>query len=217
MSQAVALPQPEGEELSLAELAVLDMTNDPEIERGAPIVLTTKDSYAWAAAVALSLERFPGLAPEDFRARYSYAVQNLHGPLQQLYREALPWRTRPFQEHLAYDMFGSVVGSFGVSQEIAFATAEQAYGSLSGRELVEDPFDLLVGGAPLMVLGLVPFSFTRKTQNGKTLSLKMSALFWSYEQSHVKGTEKQQLQFKLLKILRAFRSGAVESFKAAIE
>jgi hypothetical protein len=49
------------EELSLTELAILAMTNDPpensRPDSRAPVLLTNKESYFWAVALAVVLER----------------------------------------------------------------------------------------------------------------------------------------------------------------
>ncbi|MGX1097107.1 hypothetical protein [Amorphus sp. MBR-141] len=71
--------------------------------------------------------------------------------------------------------------------------------------LLEDPFEYPALGMGLFCLGLVPFSFTRRTEEGDSLYLKIKAYFWEVEYNRKSaGTEinVKILTYRLVQIFR---------------
>jgi hypothetical protein len=193
--------------LSLTEMAALELTNDPyvSVRRGRPTrraILTSKSAYSWAALLAF-VAKSPQVAPEQLEV----AV----GAFLQRWLEFEEYEADSQPPFLARD-----IGDLhGVLQELAIADDEElagsfaeegrlAYQSLIKRKLIEDPATVAIAGFSLAVLGLVPTSFTCKTRDGRLVSRKISALYWSYEQSEKAGVVSTTVEFRLLKLVRAF-------------
>jgi hypothetical protein len=71
-------------------------------------------------------------------------------------------------------------------------------------------------GVLLAVMGMLPTGFTRKTKEGRTVSKKMKALYWTYEKSENRGVTITKVEFRLLKMIKAFKAGMVNGVKNAL-
>ncbi len=67
-------------------------------------------------------------------------------------------------------------------------SCDHTYRRLISRGLIEDPVPIVVGGIAMVVVGLIPVSFTRQTETGEQVLLRINSLLYEYERS-VKGNE----------------------------
>jgi hypothetical protein len=210
-------------QISLAELAVLEMTNDPKVKskaRGKTVTVTSKEAYVWAALMAHVAEKAPQIgADEVVRAALAappHAIKNYYrafplGAIEMVAPTA-NWGMTP-------DVLGLTIKKLGLqtTTKDVVHSASSSYYSLTKKGLIEDPVEILVGATVIAVLGLLPVGFTRKTKEGRTISKKLKALYWSYETSESRGVTTTKVEFRLLKMIKAFRAGMVGGFKNALD
>jgi hypothetical protein len=91
--------------------------------------------------------------------------------------------------------------------------AHSAYEGLIERGLIEDPATVVIGGVVALVLGVIPTSFTRKTRNGKLMSRKINAIFWAYESQQRGEIVTERVEFRVLKLIKAFKGGFTDALK----
>lgn len=199
---------------SLTEIAVLEMTNDgKDVRKSQSAMVTSKESYVWAALMAHIAEKRPEVTPEQFVAAM-IGPQNSQG-LKTYYQNFPLFGTEgqpPYES--TPDVVGNAIQSLGLKADSSgmVQSASTAYGSLVKRGWIEDPVEILVGGALLSVMGLVPVSFTVKTKDGRKISKKIKALYWSYEKSESRGITTTKVEVRLLKMIRAFKA-SIGKFK----
>ena len=210
--------------MSLAEMAVLELSNDrknkPDPARGV-VTVTTKEAYVWGALLAHVAENHPDLAVADVvRA----ATARHRKQIQRYYADFPPLGYEKVNATSDYppipDALGQAISNLRLttSLEKLKAAAEASYKSLLRKGLIEDPIEILAGGILFSVIGLIPTSFTQKTKEGRTISKKLKAMFWSYEKTATRdGGTKTHAEFRLFKMLKAFRAGMVGGFKDAMK
>lgn len=81
---------------------------------------------------------------------------------------------------------------------------------LERRDLVVDP--ILEVGLGAAVLGLVPFSFTHKTKNGKLAHLKLQAALWKYERKRARDEVETNVTFEAARLAKILKGKLVELF-----
>jgi hypothetical protein len=212
-------------QISLAEFAVLEMTNDPKakskVNRTEPVTVTSKEAYVWAALMAHVAENEPGIgATEIIRA----ALGRSPRPIKNHYRN-FPYyvygtETQTVSPQIAPDLLGSVVKTLGLKVTVPqlVQSASNSYRSLTKKGLIEDPVEILLAhGVVLAVLGMLPTGFTQKTKEGRTVSKKLKALYWTYEKSESRGVTTTEIELRLLKMIKAFRAGMVSGVKNALK
>lgn len=199
-------------DLSLVELAVLEMTNDAAVRvppfRPRRALVTSKEAYYWAALLAFLAESTE-ITPEQL----VNAVKSVFGiPLTHPELPSLgPDQVRTFEEFAevwARAVFRSL--RIEANPEILRGFARQAlsaYGSLVMKGLVEDPPVVILSGIAVVVLGLIPVGFTKKTKNGKLISRRMNAAYWTYERKERAGVVQTTIEFRLMKLIKAFTAG----------
>jgi hypothetical protein len=211
-------------QISLNELALLEMTNDPKTKVGPTrvpsVMLTTKEAYIWATLIAHIAEREPAIRPKDL-VRAATGVQ-IRKRIKQFYRyfpiAGYEGGLIPNVE-IVPDPLQAVISQLhlNVNQNNLVHSAGQAYETLIRKGLIEDPIEMLVGGVLVAAMGMVPVSFTQKTKEGPSLSKKLKALYWSYERSEKRGITTTKVEFRLLKMIKAFKEGMVGGFKNALK
>jgi hypothetical protein len=170
---------------------------------------------------AFVAEKHPEIGPEDvinaisIGARTRQVLRNFYNELPPVGRgssEDAPPRIIP-------DVLGATIETLqlSVSQLELAHSARLAYETLTRKGLIQDPLEILVGGLLVGVMGLVPVSFTSRTKAGKVVYRKMKAAYWEWEKSERRGITTQKIEFRLLKLLKAFRAGAVSGFKTALQ
>jgi hypothetical protein len=208
--------------MTLADMAVLELSNDPKGKvdsASGAVTVTTKEAYVWGALLAHVAEYHPDIDVTDIvRAAIG------KNPEIKAFYEEFP-RTGYEKESnkspmLPPDAFGQAVSKLKLSTtaDKLVASAESSYKSLLRKGLIEDPLEILAGGVLVSVLGLIPTSFTQKTKQGRTVSRKLKAMFWSYERSDTRGGgTTTKVEFRLLKMLKGFREGMIGGFKSAMK
>jgi hypothetical protein len=209
------------DELSLTELALLTMTNDPLEHRNPqdPVLLTTKEAYIWAAAVAVILENHPDLSVDEDTIAEAYRLALKESEIFNSEDAAVItydlryFETQQVRLQRLERLFSVFLSTLGAGQfppsdlipEIVHE-ARRSYKRLVDKGLIDDPVFFPVGGLLFAAIGFVPYSFTSRTTKGGRVYRKMEALFWSYERDG----NKMSLQFRLWKILSAFRQALAE-------
>lgn len=205
--------------LSPEEFAVLDFTS-PSWERGdengfGVVFLSTKSSYLWGTTLETIYSKRPDVAPgQVFRWSKETFREFAAGALSSSPR---------YPDHPANftDVAAPFIQKADLPKETVLSEAmeslEAAYADLREKNLIEDPAVLSIAGAGVAVLGVCPYNFTKRTQQGELVYRRISALLWEYEYESDGEMEETQLNLKLLKLLRAFKSGAVEAYEQEIE
>ena len=92
---------------------------------------------------------------------------------------------------------------------------DESYRSLLGRGLIEDPASMVV--IAMVVVGMIPVSFTRQTEAGEQVLLRINSLFYEYERS-VEGPKViTKARFRVMQLVRAFFAAARSGFTQSWE
>ena len=205
--------------ISNTELAVLEMTNDKkEMEQSASLMVTSKEAYVWAVLMAHIAEKHPEITAEQLIAAATGGPE-LRASLKFFYSGfQVGWTDKQVTAPYPPDLIGNAIRSLHLDikpSELA-QNAKQTYTTLVKRGWIEDPIEILVhSGVLLSVMGFVPVSFTQKTKEGRKISKKMKALYWSYEKSEKRGVTTTKVEVRLLKMVKAFKAG-IAAFKGAM-
>ena len=206
--------------LSLPEIAVLELTNDPKVKsKSSSVMVTAKDVYVWAALMAHVAEKHPEITPEQL-LHAATAAPAIRKTIKRFYK-GLPVTAPNSTESYVDppDGVSSAIATLRLTikfDELA-QSAKTAYTALARKGWIEDPVEILAAGVAFAVMGLVPVSFTQKTKEGRRISRKVKALYWGYEKSESRGVTTTKVEFRLLKMLKAFKAGIVGGFKNAME
>jgi hypothetical protein len=222
--------------LSLDELAILEMTNDPNLDRelfrpvvrpaglrklpnARSVVFTTKDSYFWAVLISVLLEnRRADYAEQLLETVFSAAIRQRKQLALAYNSLSFPTGHPGFVSSASWPIFEEASRHLGFPVEQLVERTDLAYRELVRAQLIEDPLEVFVlGGLAISALGLVPIGWTRKTKKGKIVSQKVHALFWRYEKSEINGIETKSIEIQLFRILQAFKAGATGAFKSALQ
>jgi hypothetical protein len=211
---SAAAPMPT--EITGAELAMLGLSNPPEISwnAAAPIAVTTKESYLWAillgnlAEIRIQPAQLINTLTEEMRKEKlaqmapnsGVAAESAHGAVLKRVAEQL-LSPRPDDIDAWFE---------GLKEN-----ANRTYRELLSKGLIEDPFSIILAGAVVTVLGLTPVSFTRQTQAGQQVLTRISAAFYRYERSRKDQDETVNIRFNLFALIRAFSTAASSGFTKA--
>jgi hypothetical protein len=211
-------------QITVVELAILEMSNDPKVKsttrKTKTATVTSKEAYIWAALMAHVAEKAPLIGANE-------VIRAALGPSTLRIKDY--YRNFPFQadeiglptqnSELTPVSLESAIKTLGlkISAQEVLESARNSYQSPMKKGLIEDPVEILVGGAVLAVLGLLPTGFTRKTKEGRTVEKKLKALYWSYEKSENRGVTTTKVEFRLLKMIKLFREGFVGAVKNAMK
>lgn len=205
--------------ISNTELAVLEMTNDKkEMEKSASLMVTSKEAYVWAALMAHVAEKHPEITAEQLIAAATSGPE-MRSSLKFFYSGfQVGWTDTQVIAPFPPDLIGNAIRSLHLDtkpDELA-QNARQTYITLVKRGWIKDPVELLIhSGVLLSVMGFVPVSFTQKTKEGRKISQKMKALYWSYEKSEKRGVTTTKVEVRLLKMVKAFKA-SIAAFKDAM-
>lgn len=217
-------------ELTLAEFAVLELTNDGIIERPKrlpikpkePIILTSKYSYLWGSTIALILEKNPEFQVADFIDAIQYAIKKNRERVKEYYSKYMAHiGYHPFDEgahfiNLHYDFLGYLKFGHDFIRQ-AQLSAKSSYQKLTEKGLIEDPIFTTIFGISVALIGFIPYGFTQKTRDGRTVYRKIKALFWTYETQEKNGEKITNIQFRLWKILRGFKRVLAEEMDEVVK
>jgi hypothetical protein len=206
----------------LKNLRQVSLTEFAESRRVPSVMVTTKEAYTWAALMAHIADKHPEIRPEDLvgaatsgttirrNIKYFYKEFPLVG-----YERGQPMLNR----QVTPDPLEAVIGALhmDITPSDLIDSARNAYASLTKKGLIEDPIEILVGGVLLAAMGILPVSFTRKTKEGRSVSKKLKALYWTYEKSENRGITTTKVEFRLLRMIKAFKAGMVGGFNNALK
>jgi hypothetical protein len=205
---------------SIAELAVLEMTNDKkDAAKSGSIMVTSKEAYVWATLMAHIAEKRPDITPEQLLLAAT-SDPKIRRDLKFYYNKfPMAWGEDDTAAVVPPDVIGAAIRSLRLDVKYRELSegASIAYSRLVKRGWIEDPVEIFLAGAALVsVMGIVPVGFTQKTKEGRSISKKMKALYWSYEKSISRGITTTKVEFRLLKMIKAFKAG-IGAFKVAIQ
>jgi hypothetical protein len=158
-------------------------------------------------------------ANEIIRAALGGQARQIKNYYRNFPYEVFETGTPTLNQEIAPDLLGSVIKTLGLKITIPqlVQSARKSYQSLTRRGLIEDPVEIWIApGVLLAVMGMLPTGFTRKTKEGRTVSKKMKALYWMYEKSENRGVTTTKVEFRLLKMIKAFKAGMVNGVKNAL-
>ncbi|MBV8100506.1 MAG: hypothetical protein JOZ31_15260, partial [Verrucomicrobia bacterium] len=69
----------------------------------------------------------------------------------------------------------------GLEGQLVNQAIKKGYKELMDKDLISDPVLGGIGEAAIAAIGVVPYSFTKKTNKGETSHVRVKALLWSYE------------------------------------
>jgi hypothetical protein len=210
-------------ELTATEMAFLALTNPREIDIDARrVVLTAKDGYLWSTLIALfaqsRIDREAVPEPGELidTVRDSMTREAIEQLLPgQVADSGIPGRRA--LKRTAKQLLFIEDKDLDPWFEGLVATTNQTYSALVSRGLIEDPFSIAFGGGALIVMGFIPVSFTRQTEQGEQVLLKIKAPFYEFEQTGKGEKRNVDIRFHLLTLIKAFYAGAAGGFKDSWE
>jgi hypothetical protein len=213
---AAAAPMPT--EVTGAELALLALSNprDVSLETKFPITLTTKESYLWALFLATVAESEVVIQPAQLFDTIHEEIK-----IHQLDQKLLGAKaiTDSPQGSILKSVAKRLLSPPPEDVDLWFEglthNTNQTYRSLIAKGLIEDPFTVVLSGIAVAVLGLIPVSFTRQTQAGEQVMMRIASLFYQYERSRKDTTESVNIRFHLFALIKAFSAAASSGFTKA--
>lgn len=216
------------EQITPYELAILELTYDGDVHRPElkpfqpkePIVLTTKDSYIWASSVALLLERRPDISEQEILSALRDSIRAMRETLTEYYSSYRAPSLGGYEAYVFADLHKEFCRRLHLGEEFAekaSVEAVRAYSSLIDRQYIEDPVITTLFGWPIALIGLIPYSFTKRTRRGKVIYRKIESLFWRYEMRETAGERQQHFYLKILKYLRALKRAFVEDTEDEVD
>lgn len=206
-------------DITLPELAVLEMTNDPKTkDDSGRVIVTEKAVYLWAALLVHIAKTHPEITLEQI-IRTATQGSNIRGSIKSFYKESPVGRGDTKTQVIRPDPINAVIASLhiDINQSSLQRDADVAYSSLVRRGWIEDPVEIIAGGLVFAVMGVIPVSFTQKTKEGRRISKKLKALYWTYERSESRGITTTKVEFRLFKMIKAFKEGMIGGFKNAMK
>lgn len=201
--------------LSPYEVAILTFTSptafsatDDEVK-----VITTKESYLWAGAVAHALVGNPGLSLEQLGSALDQAVF-LFFTDRQKYSDIASPRYYRQQYNNEADAIQHFLRTLGVKDlESVYQRTENAVRSLIWRGYIEDPFSKRLGAFVVSVVLVMPIGFTSKGPN----DLNINALTWQYVEHTENNIPTRQLHLKVKEACDVVLNKIIPSAVSAIE
>jgi len=175
-------------EVAIWAFTPADIDERHESRRDTPILLTAKESYIWAGAIAHALVRNPDLDEATIVRAFREALES-ELPLA---RRRVLGDLRSVPESGAdgfrlVDRFLTNLGSPG-ELDVVISRTEEAARRLEQLRIIEDPLSKRVRNALIGVVLLFPVNFTARGPDG----VKVEALTWEYVQrAHGDRTERE--------------------------
>ncbi len=155
-----------------------------------PIILTTKHAYIWGTLIANLYSKI-----EFYETDVDSAIKKGVNSFCEHYRNIIQGQPEDYfiPHHFPkiigeahYSLFMDFIKYFKIEEDHEFLMysskiTSTTVNSLIKKRIIEDPFELIIGGWPVIVLGFIPYSFTKKTEKGQVIERKIGALFWEYE------------------------------------
>jgi Putative peptidoglycan binding domain len=186
--------------LSPYEVAVLTFTSPRAFSTvDAPeysVVITTKESYLWAGAVAYALVQKPLLSQKEVVLALNQAVMR-YLVSRHTYRDIAMPKYGPRQveyQNYAIEHFLELLNV--PNPEFVYPRTEEAVRSLVWRGYIEDPFSKKLGAFVASLLLVFPVSFTSTGPN----NVRLEALTWQYVQSAENDRESRQFRIKVKEV-----------------
>lgn len=217
--------------LTPEEFAILSFTNDGEHDQirfpesffdyPSRVVLTGKEGYFWAVALTIAFSRLDHITEESIYKAYERAVSKNVDLLRKKYcSPSLDYDSdtldRAIFEQLVTDFLAELDCSEIELKEIIKKT-QIAFDSLIAKGLIEDPLEIAAGIVTLGVLGFVPYGFTTKTRKGRVVYRKVTAGYWTYERRVQNGIDAKHFNFRLAKLLSAFKRALIEVSQEGVD
>lgn len=217
--------------LTPEEFSILSFTNDGVHDRVVfqesifdypyRVVLTGKEGYFWAVALTIAFSRFDHITEESILNAYERAVSKNVDLLRKKYcSPSLDYysdiQDRALFERLVIDFLAELDCPEVELEEIIRKT-QIAFDSLIAKGLIEDPLEIAAGAVTVGVLGFIPYGFTTKTRKGRVVYRKVTAGYWTYERKVRNGIDEKHFNFRLAKLLSAFKRALIEVSQEGVD
>ena len=220
--------------LSPEEFALLVFIGDglcelPE-KPGEPLIITDIRAYIWPTVITLLLDFYPELEKEDFLNGWHSALKTNIDEIKNLYdNHNYSFKNYFYQENKS-TIYESVINSFlnsfkekipssDIDLNKILEVTEAGLKKLMEKGLIEFSleFPLLGAAASISLLECIPRGFIRKTASGKAIYQKTITAFLDYEMENKAANKKKEFYFKLLRILKFFRTLIFFGLKASLK
>jgi hypothetical protein len=218
-------------ELSPDELSLLILTNDGRgplprhYTHDTTFVLTTKETYIWGIIISAIIQQNSNITERELSEAYRAAIRKNLQYLREYYSE-LPYEM-PYRFPEAYfiyeRLFSNIISTFQQQLQVQLEVGElndrlkTAFRSLIKAKQIEDPIFTTIFGLSVAIAGFIPYGFTKKTKEGRTTYRKIEAVFWSYEKATKRGEVTTKVNFRLWKVLTAFKKALAETTAEEVE
>lgn len=185
------------------------------------VILTGKESYFWAVALTIALSRFEHISEDSVVEAYDYAVSNNIELLRKKYGSP----QLDYHSNLSdRDIFETLLNDFlyhldcpQIELDEIINKTQTAFNSLVEKGLIEDPIEIAAGAVTVGVLGFIPYGFTTKTRRGRVVYRKITAGYWTYERRYRNGVNERNFNFRLVKLLSAFKKALIEVSQEGVD
>ncbi len=204
------------------DIAVLEMTSPSEItgdggvSPAGQILVTSKASYLWAAAIAYVVVTRPDMEDWEVFDRVLYALKERAGELREIYTSPPTDNNITGQAFIGLNILKSFLE---VSQmppgavDTVTHLAAEAMRNLENAGLIEDPLSKRVRDVLLTVVLLLPVNYTSTTEKGGVVKTQIESLAASYAGEGRPDHADLKLKLKVDKAVKAFK----DKFVPAIE
>lgn len=123
------------------------------------------------------------------------------------------WAARFRDRSIGHDPFGEAYRRAWTGQattlDLGSLHAVDTTSELQKRSLLLDPDVFTLAGAAVLILGLVPTEFNRRTKEGENLVTSVRAKLWEYKHTHNPETNETEVEFhfRLLKFIKSVNAG----------
>lgn len=178
------------------------------------VILTAKEAYLWAGAIAHAVVRRPNFDIPQIKEMVSRAI--MAEVLERSQYEALGAtnfaRSRGYSDTGVVDFFLREAGLWG-ERDTVYRRTDDAVRSLIWRGHIEDPFTKRIRGALVAVVFTIPVSFTSTGHN----EVQINALTWEYAQQAEADTHARQFRVKVKELADVVMNTLVPAAVSAAE
>ncbi len=221
----VMIPEEQQEFLSADEIAILEFTNHGDRDtktskHGAISIFTGKDSYYWAVAIAIATQKYEHIDEEGIYNSLATSLRNYNDTLKSHYSQPSLSLNSLSENEIFKEFLHDFLKNLDcpdINIDNIVDRTHEAFDSLVRKQLIEDPVELVTGGAVIAILGFIPYGFTTKTRRGRVVYRKITAGYWTYESKKSKGETTSNFTFRLVKFLRAFKRAFITATQEEID
>jgi hypothetical protein len=204
--------------LSPYEVACLAFTSPREVndaeDNSLPVVLTDKDAYLWAGAIAYILT-------ENRQASQDNIIDYLRGAVRQQADELRRYSGNiGHSNRLGIALVGSFLQQARHSPDLLhtiIGQTEEAIRSLEAQGLIEDPLFKKIGRVLCGILLFLPLNFSSVTTAGGNAKVSIEAAAYAIDVTNTGQQTDIQFKLKLYKIIEFFKDRVPQEVGSALK